>query len=74
MFRERVDRVDAEVMILETEWLARNDEHVTALRAELYVMVRRGAQRLDAIRPKIDNIISAAVDVACEIEYDITPD
>ncbi|KAI0384012.1 hypothetical protein F5Y04DRAFT_234072 [Hypomontagnella monticulosa] len=59
-FRERVEQLDAEVVISETEWLARYQEYLAALEAELYSMVPGGPKEWDSIKPEIDEILSAA--------------
>ncbi|KAI2630256.1 hypothetical protein GGS26DRAFT_558521 [Hypomontagnella submonticulosa] len=62
-FRERVEQLDREVIISETEWLARYEEYLAAQRAELYGMVPGGAAEWDRMRSKIENIISIAEDM-----------
>lgn len=64
-FRDRVERLDAEVLLSEAEWLARYDEYLAALRAEVYGVVLRAYggwghmnPKLEGLIPKIENIVS----------------
>lgn len=66
-FRERVKQLDTEVLIPEAEWLARYNEYVAALRAELYGMVSGSKQGWDHFTPKIEDIVSVSEDIVGEM-------
>lgn len=73
-FRERVERLDAEVLLPEREWLARYDEYLAVLRAELYGVVprekfggwERMSPKLARLVPKIENVVSVAEEVVAD--------
>ena len=63
-FLARVEQLDAEVVVTETEWLAWYDEYVAALRAFLWNMVPSQAYESEDISASLENLISAAEDQA----------
>ncbi|KAB5536319.1 hypothetical protein GE09DRAFT_1142161 [Coniochaeta sp. 2T2.1] len=66
LFQARVAKLDLEVLLSEEEWLARYDEYVAALRAELYAMLPRGSWDFGSLRPALEKIISMAEDMVEE--------
>lgn len=65
-FRERVLRLDAEVILSETKWLARYDEYLAALRADVYALVPGREQGWNTIAPTLEKVVRTAEEAVDE--------
>ncbi|KAJ9138584.1 hypothetical protein NKR19_g7763 [Coniochaeta hoffmannii] len=67
-FVDRVDRLNREAIISETEWLRRYGEHLAALRADIYATAAAGGVRdWDSLKGKAEAVVSAAEAIADQV-------
>ncbi|OIW30897.1 hypothetical protein CONLIGDRAFT_630803 [Coniochaeta ligniaria NRRL 30616] len=66
LFIDKVDALDNEVLIPEAEWVARYNEYLAALRAELYGAVPRGVRGWNQMRPSIEELVDVTEKVVSD--------
>lgn len=66
-FIDRVERLNAEVIISETEWLARYEEYVAALRAGIYAVAAGRVRDWEYIRQSLEYVVCAVEDIVEEM-------